>query len=42
MDVHMGTTSLTSRELNHDVRKAKKAAGFGSVVITDEAGRRTY
>lgn len=31
----MGTTSLTSREFNHDVSRAKKAAEAGPVVITD-------
>jgi len=31
----MATTSLTSRELNHDVGRAKKAAEAGPVVITD-------
>ena len=37
----MGTTSLTSRELNHDVGKAKKAAETGPVVITDR-GRPSH
>ncbi|MBB3594050.1 prevent-host-death family protein [Rhizobium sp. BK529] len=31
----MGITSLSSRELNQDVSKAKKAAEKGPVVITD-------
>lgn len=31
----MSVTSLSSRELNHDVSKAKKAANKGPVVITD-------
>lgn len=31
----MATSSLTSRELNYDVGKAKKAAEAGPVVITD-------
>lgn len=31
----MATTNLTSRELNHDVGRAKKAAEAGPVVITD-------
>lgn len=31
----MGTIRLTSRELNHDVSRAKKAAENGPVVITD-------
>lgn len=31
----MGTTTLTSRELNHDVSSAKKAAKDGPVIITD-------
>ncbi|OWV92675.1 prevent-host-death protein [Rhizobium sp. R72] len=31
----MSITSLSSRELNHDVSKAKKAAKRGPVVITD-------
>ena len=31
----MGMTSLSSRELNHDVSRAKKAATQGPVVITD-------
>ncbi|TWF43443.1 type II toxin-antitoxin system Phd/YefM family antitoxin [Neorhizobium alkalisoli] len=37
----MGMTSLTSRELNHDVSKAKKAAEDGPVVITDR-GRPSH
>ncbi|NTJ66574.1 type II toxin-antitoxin system Phd/YefM family antitoxin [Agrobacterium rhizogenes] len=31
----MSITSLSSRELNHDVSRAKKAANKGPVVITD-------
>ncbi len=31
----MSITSLSSRELNHDVSRAKKAAKSGPVVITD-------
>ena len=31
----MSTTSLSSRELNHDVSRAKKAAKKGPVIITD-------
>jgi len=31
----MSITSLSSRELNHDVSRAKKAAKNGPVVITD-------
>ncbi|MBD9453664.1 type II toxin-antitoxin system Phd/YefM family antitoxin [Rhizobium sp. RHZ02] len=31
----MRITSLSSRELNHDVSRAKKAAKKGPVVITD-------
>jgi prevent-host-death family protein len=31
----MSVTSLSSRELNHDVGRAKKAAQKGPVVITD-------
>lgn len=31
----MGIKSLTSRELNHDVSSAKKAAKDGPVIITD-------
>jgi PHD/YefM family antitoxin component YafN of YafNO toxin-antitoxin module len=31
----MSITSLSSRELNHDVGRAKKAAQKGPVVITD-------
>lgn len=37
----MTTTSLTSRELNHDVGRAKKAAEAGPVVITDR-GRPSH
>lgn len=37
----MGTSSLTSRELNHDVGRAKKAAEAGPVVITDR-GRPSH
>ncbi|MFN7025426.1 MAG: type II toxin-antitoxin system Phd/YefM family antitoxin [Pseudorhizobium sp.] len=37
----MGITSLTSRELNHDVSRAKKAAEAGPVVITDR-GRPSH
>ena len=37
----MVTTSLTSRELNHDVGRAKKAAEAGPVVITDR-GRPSH
>ncbi|MDR6192591.1 prevent-host-death family protein [Agrobacterium pusense] len=37
----MATTSLTSRELNHDVGRAKKAAEAGPVVITDR-GRPSH
>jgi len=37
MKFRMGTTSLTSRELNHDVGRAKKAAEPGPVVITDRS-----
>ncbi|MDR6192871.1 prevent-host-death family protein [Agrobacterium pusense] len=37
----MATTSLTSRELNHDVGIAKKAAEAGPVVITDR-GRPSH
>ena len=37
----MGTTRLTSRELNHDVGRAKKAAEGGPVVITDR-GRPSH
>ena len=39
--LHMGTISLTSRELNHDVGRAKKAAEMGPVVITDR-GRPSH
>ena len=31
----MSVTSLSSREVNHDVSKAKKAAQAGPVIITD-------
>lgn len=31
----MGITTLSSRELNHDVSRAKKAAKSGPVIITD-------
>lgn len=31
----MSVTSLSSRELNHDVSRAKKAALKGPVIITD-------
>ncbi|MGN7735295.1 type II toxin-antitoxin system Phd/YefM family antitoxin [Ensifer sp. 22564] len=31
----MGVTTLSSRELNHDVSSAKKAAKSGPVIITD-------
>lgn len=31
----MSTRTLTSRELNHDVSSAKKAAKDGPVIITD-------
>jgi len=31
----MGMTTLSSRELNHDVSSAKKAAQNGPVIITD-------
>ncbi|NWJ27487.1 type II toxin-antitoxin system Phd/YefM family antitoxin [Rhizobium sp. RM] len=37
----MATTRLTSRELNHDVGRAKKAAEAGPVVITDR-GRPSH
>jgi prevent-host-death family protein len=37
----MGTTSLTSRKLNHDVSRVKKTAGAGPVVITDR-GRPSH
>ncbi|MGF9567534.1 type II toxin-antitoxin system prevent-host-death family antitoxin [Neorhizobium sp. JUb45] len=37
----MGTSSLTSRELNHDVGRAKRAAEAGPVVITDR-GRPSH
>jgi prevent-host-death family protein len=41
MEAHMATTSLTSREFNHDVGRAKKAAEAGPVVITDR-GRPSH
>jgi prevent-host-death family protein len=41
VEVRMATTSLTSRELNHDVSRAKKAAEAGPVVITDR-GRPSH
>ena len=31
----MNITTVTSREFNHDVSKAKRAATFGPVFITD-------
>ena len=31
----MGITTISSRELNHDVSKAKRAASSGPVFITD-------
>ncbi|MCF1446506.1 MULTISPECIES: type II toxin-antitoxin system prevent-host-death family antitoxin [Rhizobium/Agrobacterium group] len=37
----MGTSSLTSRELNQDVSRAKRAAETGPVVITDR-GRPSH
>lgn len=37
----MSITSLSSRELNHDVSRAKKAAQKGPVVITDR-GRPSH
>ncbi|MGE6742390.1 type II toxin-antitoxin system Phd/YefM family antitoxin [Allorhizobium pseudoryzae] len=37
----MTLVSLTSRELNHDVGRAKKAAEAGPVVITDR-GRPSH
>ena len=37
----MAIISLTSRELNHDVGRAKKAAEAGPVVITDR-GRPSH
>lgn len=37
----MTLVSLTSRELNHDVGRAKKAAEAGPVLITDR-GRPSY
>jgi PHD/YefM family antitoxin component YafN of YafNO toxin-antitoxin module len=41
MGANMGTIRLTSRELNHDVGRAKKAAEAGPVVITDR-GRPSH
>jgi PHD/YefM family antitoxin component YafN of YafNO toxin-antitoxin module len=41
MEATMATTNLTSRELNHDVGRAKKAAEAGPVVITDR-GRPSH
>ena len=37
----MSITTLSSRELNHDVSSAKKAAQKGPVVITDR-GRPSH
>lgn len=37
----MATISLTSRELNHDVGRAKKAAEAGPVIIIDR-GRPSH
>lgn len=37
----MATISLTSRELNHDVGRAEKAAEAGPVIITDR-GRPSH
>lgn len=37
----MGITTLSSRELNHDVTSAKKAARGGPVIITDR-GRPSH
>ena len=37
----MGITTLSSRELNHDVSRAKKAAKGGPVIITDR-GRPSH
>lgn len=37
----MSVTSLSSRELNHDVGRAKKAASQGPVIITDR-GRPSH
>lgn len=31
----MPTTIISSREFNHDIGKAKKAAKYGPVIITD-------
>jgi PHD/YefM family antitoxin component YafN of YafNO toxin-antitoxin module len=41
METALVITSLTSRELNHDVSRAKKAAETGPVVITDR-GRPSH
>lgn len=41
MEVALGVTSLSSRELNQDVGRAKKAANKGPVVITDR-GRPSH
>lgn len=41
MGVRMSTTTLTAREFNQDVSKAKRAAQTGPVVITDR-GRPAY
>nr|WP_289624873.1 type II toxin-antitoxin system Phd/YefM family antitoxin [Sinorhizobium sp. 7-81] len=35
MEVAVRITALSSRELNHDVSSAKKAAKSGPVIITD-------
>lgn len=37
----MGTTRLSSREFNHDVARAKRAAETGPVIITDR-GRPAF
>lgn len=37
----MSFTTLSSRELNHDVSRAKKAANSGPVIITDR-GRPSH
>ncbi|MBB3610597.1 type II toxin-antitoxin system Phd/YefM family antitoxin [Rhizobium sp. BK602] len=37
----MSITTLSSRELNHDVSRAKKAANSGPVIITDR-GRPSH
>ncbi|WP_429814249.1 type II toxin-antitoxin system Phd/YefM family antitoxin [Ensifer sp. B1-9] len=37
----MSITTLSSRELNHDVSRAKKAAKAGPVIITDR-GRPSH